>query len=76
MRSHTKMHLKPRIGHLRLDRLNVGHLIEMFGPIADENEAIAAVRVRGAGAPLITLIWPATSGPLRSAKRRAHRPSR
>lgn len=36
------MHLKPRIGRVRLDRLNVGHLVEMFDAIADENEVIAA----------------------------------
>lgn len=41
-RSHIKVHLKPRIGHVRLDRLNVGHLVEMFDAIADENEVIAA----------------------------------
>ncbi|MFJ2580005.1 tyrosine recombinase XerC [Kitasatospora aureofaciens] len=40
--SHIRVHLKPRIGHLRLDRLNAGHLVEMFDAIADENEAIAA----------------------------------
>jgi integrase len=40
--SHTRVHLKPRIGHLRLDRLNVGHLVEMFDAIADANEVIAA----------------------------------
>ncbi|WP_419996925.1 site-specific integrase [Streptomyces boninensis] len=40
--SHIRVHLKPRIGHIRLDRLNVGHLVEMFDAIADENEAIAA----------------------------------
>lgn len=40
--SHIRIHLKPRIGHIRLDRLNVGHLVEMFDAIADENETIAA----------------------------------
>ncbi|MEU6760809.1 site-specific integrase [Streptomyces sp. NPDC046685] len=40
--SHVRVHLKPRIGQVRLDRLNVGHLQEMFGAIADENEVIAA----------------------------------
>ncbi|GHC37860.1 site-specific integrase [Streptomyces cinnamoneus] len=40
--SHIRVHLKPRIGHLRLDRLNVGHLVEMFDGIADDNEVIAA----------------------------------
>ncbi|WP_301126672.1 hypothetical protein [Streptomyces cacaoi] len=34
------MHPKPRIGHLRLDRLNVGHLVEMFDAIEDQNEEI------------------------------------
>lgn len=40
--SHITVHLKPRIGHVRLDRLNVGHLVEMFDAIADANEVIAA----------------------------------
>jgi hypothetical protein len=40
--SHIRVHLKPRLGHLRLDRLNGGHLVEMFDAIADANETIAA----------------------------------
>ncbi|MFD3663326.1 tyrosine recombinase XerC [Streptomyces sp. NPDC058659] len=40
--SHIRVHLKPRIGHIRLDRLNVGHLVEMFDGIADDNEVTAA----------------------------------
>ncbi|MEW1676000.1 tyrosine-type recombinase/integrase [Streptomyces noursei] len=40
--SHIRVHLKPRIGGIRLDRLNVRHLVEMFDAIADENEVIAA----------------------------------
>lgn len=40
--SHIRIHLKPRIGHIRLDRLNVGHLVEMFDGIADDNAVIAA----------------------------------
>ncbi|WP_046505923.1 site-specific integrase [Streptomyces odonnellii] len=40
--SHITVHLKPRIGHLLLDRLNVGHLVEMFDAIADMNETILA----------------------------------
>ncbi|GCD44700.1 tyrosine recombinase XerC [Streptomyces paromomycinus] len=40
--SHLRVHLKPRIGHIRLDRLNVGHLVEMFDGIADDNEVIIA----------------------------------
>ncbi|OEV30447.1 integrase [Streptomyces nanshensis] len=39
--SHIRVHLKPRIGHIRLDRLNVGHLVEMFDAISDTNEVIA-----------------------------------
>lgn len=39
--SHVRVHLKPRIGHLRLDRLNVGHLVEMFDGIDEDNETIA-----------------------------------
>lgn len=41
-RSHVHVHLKPRTGHLRLDRLHVGHLVEMFDAITDENEVILA----------------------------------
>lgn len=41
-RSHIKVHLKPRIGHLRLDRLNVGHVQAMFDAIADESDVIGA----------------------------------
>lgn len=40
--SHIRVHLKPRIGHVRLDRLNVSHLVAMFDGIADDNEVIAA----------------------------------
>lgn len=43
--SHIRVHLKPRIGHIRLDRLNVGHLVAMFDAIADTNEVIAAENV-------------------------------
>ncbi|WP_086809863.1 site-specific integrase [Streptomyces reticuliscabiei] len=38
--SNIRVHLKPRIGHLRLDRLRVSHLGEMFDAIADDNETI------------------------------------
>lgn len=41
-RSHIRVHLRPRIGHIRLDRLNVGHLEAMFDAIADESDAIRA----------------------------------
>lgn len=40
--SHIRVHLKPRIGHLRLDRLTVGHLEDMFAAIADESDVIRA----------------------------------
>jgi integrase len=40
--SHIRVHLKPRIGHLRLDRLSVGHVQEMFDAIADESDVIRA----------------------------------
>ncbi|MFF3653328.1 tyrosine-type recombinase/integrase [Streptomyces sp. NPDC002181] len=35
-----RFHLKPRIGHVRLDRLTVQHLDEMFEGIAETNEEI------------------------------------
>lgn len=40
--SHIRVHLKPRIGHYRLDRLNVGHVQEMFDAIADQADVIRA----------------------------------
>ncbi|MBC9730446.1 tyrosine recombinase XerC [Streptomyces sp. TRM68367] len=39
--SNIRVHLKPRIGHLRLDRLRVTHLSEMFEAIAEANVEIA-----------------------------------
>ncbi|MEV8396196.1 tyrosine recombinase XerC [Streptomyces sp. NPDC057596] len=41
-RSHIKVHLKPHIGHYRLDRLSVGHVQAMFDAIADESDVIRA----------------------------------
>jgi integrase len=40
--SHVRLYLKPKIGHLRRDRVNVGDLIELFNSIEDDNEAIRA----------------------------------
>lgn len=41
--SNIRVHLKPRIGHLRLDRLRVVHLSELFEAIAEANVEIAEV---------------------------------
>lgn len=40
--SHIRVHLKPAIGHLRLDRLGVGHVEDMFAAIDDRNDVIRA----------------------------------
>ncbi|KDN84411.1 integrase [Kitasatospora cheerisanensis KCTC 2395] len=40
--THIRVHLKPHLGHLRLDRLNSGHVQAMFDAITDQNEVIAA----------------------------------
>ncbi|WP_060881739.1 tyrosine-type recombinase/integrase [Streptomyces scabiei] len=40
--SHIRVHLKPAIGHLRLDRLSVGHCQDMFNAIDDRNDVIRA----------------------------------
>ncbi|NEC90444.1 site-specific integrase [Streptomyces sp. SID12501] len=40
--SHIRVHLKPAIGHLRLDRLGVGHVQDMFDAIDDRNDVTAA----------------------------------
>ncbi|MGW6743741.1 site-specific integrase [Streptomyces sp. NPDC055025] len=42
----VRVHLKPRIGHHRLDRLRVSHLSEMFQAIADANEEISEANVQ------------------------------
>jgi integrase len=41
-RSHVRAHLKPHLGHLRLDRLTVGAVQAMFDAIDDQNEVIVA----------------------------------
>lgn len=41
-RSHIRIHLKPHIGHYRLDRLNVGHVQSMFDAIADQADVVRA----------------------------------
>ncbi|MFJ8109948.1 tyrosine recombinase XerC [Streptomyces sp. NPDC096132] len=41
-RSHIKIHLKPHLGHYRLDRVNVGHVQAMFDAIADQADVIRA----------------------------------
>jgi integrase len=40
--SHIRLYLKPKIGDVRLDRLTVGQLVEMFASIDDDNDAILA----------------------------------
>ncbi|MFM9643597.1 site-specific integrase [Streptomyces turgidiscabies] len=40
--SHIRVHLKPALGHLRLDRIGVGHIEDMFNAIDDRNDVIAA----------------------------------
>ncbi|WP_405893645.1 site-specific integrase [Streptomyces sp. NBC_00104] len=40
--SHIRVHLKPGLGHYRLDRLNIGHVQAFFDAIDDRNEVIRA----------------------------------
>ncbi|MFD9225234.1 tyrosine recombinase XerC [Streptomyces sp. NPDC060064] len=40
--SHIRVHLRPSVGHYRLDRFNVGQAQEFFDNIDDANEVIAA----------------------------------
>lgn len=40
--SHARLYIKPKIGHLRRTRLNLGDLIEMFNEIEDDNDKIEA----------------------------------
>ncbi|MEU6702569.1 site-specific integrase [Streptomyces wuyuanensis] len=40
--SHIRVHIRPALGHLRLDRLNVGQCQEFFDSIDEANEVIRA----------------------------------
>ncbi|MGA5340367.1 tyrosine-type recombinase/integrase [Streptomyces griseoincarnatus] len=40
--SHIRTHLRPHLGHLRLDRLTIGNLEDMFNAIDDRNEVVVA----------------------------------
>jgi hypothetical protein len=40
--SHVRLYHKPKIGHIRRDRLTIGDLTEMFNSIEDDNERIDA----------------------------------
>jgi hypothetical protein len=40
--THVRLHIKPRIGHYRTDRLGVPHAQAMFDDIAEQNEVVAA----------------------------------
>ncbi|WP_019888337.1 tyrosine-type recombinase/integrase [Streptomyces purpureus] len=54
-----RVHLKPHIGHRRLDRLRVSHLSEMFTAIADGNAEILEQNAqrRAAMKELATIPW-------------------
>ena len=54
-----RVHLKPRIGHHRLDRLRVSHLSDMFTAIADANAEILEQNAqrRAAVEELATVPW-------------------
>ncbi|MGW1937100.1 amino acid--tRNA ligase-related protein [Streptomyces goshikiensis] len=55
----VRVHLKPRIGHRRLDRLRVSHLSEMFIAIADGNAEVLEQNAqrRAAVEELATIPW-------------------
>jgi integrase len=40
--SHIRVHLRPGLGHYRLDRLNIGHVQAFFDGIVERNEVIRA----------------------------------
>ncbi|MFC5214333.1 tyrosine-type recombinase/integrase [Streptomyces coerulescens] len=54
-----RYHLRPRIGHIRLDRLTVPHLDEMFEGIAETNAEIVEANAtrRAAVAELKSIPW-------------------
>lgn len=44
--SHVRLYLQPKIGDVRVDRLTVSHISEMFAKINDDNDRIKNTRVR------------------------------
>lgn len=63
-----RVHLEPRIGHIRLDRLQVKHLDEMFAGIAETNtEIVDANSARRAALDTLKLI------PSKGDENRLHR---
>ncbi|MFJ3832095.1 tyrosine-type recombinase/integrase [Streptomyces sp. NPDC090046] len=65
-----RVHLKPHIGHRRLDRLRVSHLSEMFTAIADGNAEVLEQNAQRHAAveELATIPW---KGPENRARRKA-----
>ena len=57
--SSVRLHIKPRIGHIRLDRLRVQHLEEMFAAIEEANIEIAEANAQrhAAVAELAQIPW-------------------
>ncbi|WP_007512263.1 site-specific integrase [Pseudofrankia saprophytica] len=45
--ANIRLHLNPAIGHLRLDRLTVAHLDDMFDAIDTRNDTIGRIRATG-----------------------------
>lgn len=67
--SHLRLYLKPYLGKLRLDRLTVAHLDDMFDAIDEHNDVIRAART-----PLD--IPPGTDRPTAAKLRAAHKEQR
>ncbi|MGW2100322.1 site-specific integrase [Streptomyces olivaceoviridis] len=44
--AHIRIHLRPGLGHYRLDRLNIGHVQAFFDSFEDKNEVIRAENAR------------------------------
>jgi integrase len=42
--THIRLYLKPYLGHIRLDRLRIDHITDMFAHIDEHNALIAAAR--------------------------------
>jgi integrase len=74
--SHIRLYLTPVIGHIRLDQLQVSHVMEIFEAIDELNDTIHAAR--GTGDPAIRakvkgrrLVGPATKHRIRATLRSA-----
>lgn len=61
--SHLRLYLVPYLGAVRIDKLRVAHVADMFEQIAEHNEEIAAARASTDAARREAVKWQRPAGP-------------